>query len=58
MELKNSIKADLCQELRRLTEEFNLLSVTPSATQRDYVRVGNKIKELCAVLDGMDGNVR
>lgn len=58
MEIKNNIKADLCQELKRLTDEFNALDTMMSATRKDYARLGNRIKDLCAVLDGMDGGVR
>lgn len=53
MEIKNDIKQDLCQELRNLMSQWDVLGVTKAATERDYLRLKGRINEVCSILDGL-----
>lgn len=54
MENKNDIRRDLCQELRGLLEQWNQLGVMIASTERDYVRLREKIGSVCNLLDSLD----
>lgn len=53
-----SVKLTLCQELKELLAQWDVILVTQAAAQRDYERLSNRITEICALLDKLDGAVR
>lgn len=49
------VKQAYCEEMRRLLGEMRNLEVNSGATLRDFRRVAEKIRNIHAVLDSLDG---
>lgn len=50
----NNLKLDLTKELRGLLKEWDVMQVNPVATQRDFVRMKDRIDTICAMLNNLD----
>lgn len=54
----NSLRIDLCQELRKLLEQMEALSASPDAMLYDFTRVSTRIDIVCDLLTKLDEKER